>query len=318
MDTIASSSSSRLEVLETPWVVEGIVGQLRELRERSLQARQRFGRSAKLPSRKALSGIVEGLAAALFPNRLGHRELAVESVDYFVGRTLDVALHDLFSQVLIEILFRAGEQKGSGEQRERALAIVAQFAEGLPALRSTLEADFQEAHALDSSARSIDEVLVCSPGVTAIVYHRIAHALHQLGATLVARVISALAQSLTGVDIHPGASIGASFSIGHGTGIVIGETAILGQRVRLHHGVTLGEMPGTLPTRLADRCETRRHPLLEDDVVVYAGATILGPVVVGTGSLVGGNVWLTHSVPPNSQISQANLRMEDFDGGSGI
>lgn len=314
----SASPHSRFELLEAPWDVSGIVGQLKELREQSLQARQRLGRPAKLPSRKVLSGIVEGVAAALFPNRLGHRELALESVDYFVGRTLDASLRELFAQVLVEILFHAGEQRGGGEQRSQALAIVGQFAAELPALRSMLESDFHAAHAFDLSARSIDEVLVCSPGVTAIVYYRIAHILYRLGATLVARVISALSQSLTGVDIHPGASIGKSFSISHGTGIVIGETSILGRGVRLHHGVTLGELRTTVPTDSTDNRVERRHPLLEDEVVVYAGATILGPVIIGHGSLVGGNVWLTRSVPAHSQISQANLRLADFDGGSGI
>ncbi len=145
-----------------------------------------------------------------------------------------------------------------------------------------------------------------------------AHVLYRLNAPLIARMIGEIAHSTTGIDIHPGAQIGGSFFIDHGTGVVIGETAIIGQRVRLYHGVTLGakrfqtEEDGTLVKGNA------RHPIVEDDVVIYAGATILGRVTIGRGSIIGGNVWLTRSVPPSSNISQAQVRSENFDAGSGI
>ncbi len=161
-------------------------------------------------------------------------------------------------------------------------------------------------------------MLACYPGITAIIHHRLAHALYRLNAPLIARIIAEIAHSTTGIDIHPGAQISGSFFIDHGTGVVIGETAIIGERVRLYHGVTLGakrfqvDEDGTLVKGNA------RHPIVENDVVIYAGATILGRITIGRGSVIGGNVWLTRSVPPGSNISQAQLRSENFDGGSGI
>ena len=159
----------------------------------------------------------------------------------------------------------------------------------------------------------------CYPGVLAIIRHRLAHPLYRLGLRMLARMISETSHSQTGIDIHPGATIGEAFFIDHGTGVVIGETAIVGRGVRLYQGVTLG----------ARRFETGgdgllakdypRHPILEDDVVVYAGASILGRITVGRGSVIAGSVWLTHSVPPHSQVSQARARNEDaFEGGGGI
>jgi len=161
-------------------------------------------------------------------------------------------------------------------------------------------------------------VLACYPGVTAITHHRLAHALYSLGAPLVAHINSKIHHSTTGIDIHPGAQIQGSFFIDHGTGVVIGETAVIGERVRLYQAVTLGakrfpvDDEGTLVKGSA------RHPIVEDDVVIYAGATILGRITIGKGSVIGGNVWLTRSVSPGCTITQAKTREEEHDGGSGI
>ena len=162
-------------------------------------------------------------------------------------------------------------------------------------------------------------MLICYPGVTAVIHYRLAHALFEIGAPLIARIMAEIAHSQTGVDIHPGATIAGSFFIDHGTGVVIGETAIVGERVRLYHGVTLGAKRFD---QAADGSLVKgapRHPIVEDDVVIYAGATILGRITLGKGSTIGGNVWLTRSIPPGSHISQAKLRSdEDFESGSGI
>ena len=200
----------------------------------------------------------------------------------------------------------------------KAEELVRDFARGLPQIRRLLEADILAAYEGDPAARSIDEVLACYPGITAIIHYRLAHALHELGLPLIARMIAEIAHSATGIDIHPGAQIGSSFFIDHGTGVVIGETAVLGERVRLYHGVTLGAKRFTVDESGVLVKGTARHPIVEDDVVIYAGATILGRVTIGRGSIIGGNVWLTHSIPPGSQISQAALRVEVFDDGSGI
>jgi serine O-acetyltransferase len=298
--------------------IESVVSELRTLRVRSLEDRQRRDRPPKLPSRKVLVGIADGLRAVLFPNRLGLPDLTDESVDYYVGHMLDVTLRDLLVQVRRELRFVSGADAANNADREQAAAIIQAFARRLPHIRSLLESDIQAAYEGDPAARSIDEVLVCYPGITAITHYRLAHELHCLGAPLIARMISEIAHSATGIEIHPGAKIGASFFIDHGTGVVIGETAVIGEHVRLYQAVTLGAKRFPVDEHGALVKGNLRHPIVEDDVVIYAGATILGRITIGRGSTIGGNVWLTRSVPPDSHISQAQTRNEVFDHGAGI
>lgn len=280
--------------------IDSVVADLRQLRVASLERRQRRDHPPKLPARKSLAEVVEGLSAALFPNRLGPAGLTDEGIDYFVGHTLDVALRALCDQVIRELRF-AGQVDAVDA---RACGLVRDFARSLPGIRALLDSDIRAAFEGDPAARSADEVLVCYPGITAVTHHRIAHQLHRLGLPLIARMISEIAHSATGIDIHPGARIGESFFIDHGTGVVIGETTVIGRHVRLYQAVTLGakrfdmEPDGTLVKGNA------RHPIVEDDVVIYAGATILGRITIGCGSTIGGNVWLTRSVPAGSTITQ--------------
>lgn len=299
------------------WGVDELVIKLRHLRVQSLETRQRRDKPPKLPSRKELQKILDGLGAVLFPNRLGLPDLNDEGIDYFVGHTLDTLLRELFKQIRRELHFVSGHAPAEETYRQ-AVAITREFAARLPEVRKLLDSDIQAAYEGDPAARSSDEVLVCYPGITAAIHHRLAHILHQLGAPLVARVISEIAHSATGIDIHPGAQIGESFFIDHGTGVVIGETAVIGRHVRVYQAVTLGakrflkDDDGILVKGNA------RHPIVEDDVVIYAGATILGRITIGRGSTIGGNVWLTHSVPPGSNITQAHVRSELFQDGGGI
>jgi serine O-acetyltransferase len=158
----------------------------------------------------------------------------------------------------------------------------------------------------------------CYPGVAAVIRHRLAHQLYLLGVPMLARIIAEIAHSQTAIDIHPGAEIGESFFIDHGTGVVIGETAVIGRHVRLYQAVTLGAKRFEVDEHGALIKNYARHPILEDDVVIYAGATVLGRITIGRGSAIGGNVWLTHSVPPGSNITQAKVRTESFDDGGGI
>lgn len=295
-----------------------VVSELRALRLKSLENRQRRDRPPKLPSRKVLVGIADGLRAVLFPNRLGMPDLTNESVDYYVGHTLDVTLRELMVQVRRELRFAGDADATGNSERERAAGITQAFAQRLPRIRSLLESDIQAAYEGDPAARSVDEVLVCYPGITAITYYRLAHELHRLGAPLIARMISEIAHSSTGIEIHPGAQIGGFFFIDHGTGVVIGETAVIGEHVRLYQAVTLGAKRFPVDEHGALVKGNLRHPIVEDDVVIYAGATILGRITIGRGSTIGGNVWLTRSVPPASVISQAQTRNEVFDGGAGI
>jgi len=300
------------------WGIDELVAKLRHLRVEALETRHRRDKPPKLPSRKELHKILDGLGAVLFPNRLGLPDLNDEGIDYFVGHTLETLLRELCKQIRRELQFISGQEGIDTEAHEQAIIITREFASRLPEVRALLDSDIQAAYEGDPAARSPDEVLVCYPGINAITHHRLAHILYQLGAPLVARIISELAHSATGIDIHPGAQIGESFFIDHGTGVVIGETAVIGRHVRLYQAVTLGAKRFQKDDNGILVKGNARHPIVEDDVVIYAGATILGRITIGRGSTIGGNVWLTHSVPPGSNITQAYVRSELFDGGAGI
>ncbi|QOJ24847.1 MAG: serine acetyltransferase [Gammaproteobacteria bacterium] len=298
--------------------VDSIVTELRAQRLASLESRNRHDRPPRLPSRRILASVAEGLSAAMFPNRLGSSELADEGVDHYVGHTLNMTLRELMVQIQHELHYNSGLEVLSDADRARSIAVTQSFAKRLPEIRGLLESDIKAAYEGDPAARNVDEVLVCYPGIMAIMHYRLAHVLHGLGVPLIARMISEIAHSATGIEIHPGAQIGGSFFIDHGTGVVIGETAIIGQNVRLYQAVTLGAKRFPVDENGALVKGNLRHPIVEDDVVIYAGATILGRITIGRGSTIGGNVWLTRSVPPGSNISQAQMRQEVFEQGAGI
>ena len=295
------------------WNLGPVIQALRSSREDKHKIRHN-GRVRELPSRVALTTIVNGLSAALFPTHYGRPNLTDESIDYFVGDTLNTTLNRLSEQVRRGLLFSvpAGEEHDAASDdaalAQQARDITRAFAASLPDIRALLVSDVQAAYAGDPAATSVAEIMLCYPGAIAILYHRLAHRLHALGAPFLARLIADIAHTLTGIDIHPGAHIGASFFIDHGTGVVIGETAIIGQRVRLYQAVTLGAKRFPADASGALIKGTPRHPIVEDDVVIYAGATVLGRITIGAGSTIGGNVWLTQSVPPNSNVSQAQMR----------
>ena len=178
----------------------------------------------------------------------------------------------------------------------------------MPRIRALLDTDIRAAYDGDPAAKSIDEIVFCYPGVAAVIRHRLAHQLYLSGVPMLARIVSEIAHSETAVDIHPGAEIGEGFFIDHGTGVVIGETAVIGRRVRLYQAVTLGAKRFETDESGALIKGQPRHPIVEDDVVIYAGATVLGRITIGQGSSIGGNVWLTHSVPPKSNVTQAGKR----------
>jgi serine O-acetyltransferase len=307
-----------LRVRGTHLDVDSIVTELRVQRLASLESRNRHDRPPRLPSRRILASVAEGLNAAMFPNRLGSSELADEGVDHYVGHTLNMTLRELMVQIQHELHYNSGLEALSDEDRALSIAMTQSFAKCLPEIRRLLESDIKAAYEGDPAARNVDEVLVCYPGIMAIMHYRLAHVLHGLGVPLIARMISEIAHSVTGVEIHPGAQIGGSFFIDHGTGVVIGETAIIGQNVRLYQAVTLGAKRFPVDENGALVKGNLRHPIVEDDVVIYAGATILGRITIGRGSTIGGNVWLTRSVPPGSNISQAQMRQEMFEHGAGI
>lgn len=264
--------------------------------------------SRELPSRAALRTVVDRLHVALFAAELGPGGLDVQGRRAFVHLSLDEALRALAEQV--------GREPALRESPEH---VVLGLADALPDLRDVLRTDLAAAVAGDPAATGPTEVLLCYPGFAAILHHRIAHRLLELGAPLVARTIAELGHSATAVDIHPGATIGERFFIDHGTGVVIGETAVIGRDVRLYQGVTLGARNFPVDAEGNILRGAPRHPILEDEVHVYAGATILGRVTIGRGSVIGGGVWLTRSVPPHSRILQAPVRAADaYSEGGGI
>jgi serine O-acetyltransferase len=299
--------------------IGAIVRDLHAARQQWRQAHRadREVRGIEFPSREALATIIAQLKGVLFPLRLGPPDLRQESEDFHVAHALDTALHALLRQVRIELRYSAALRHLTDADIERqALDATRAFGAALPGIRTLLDSDVIAAYQGDPAARSVDEVLLCYPGIHAMIHHRLAHYLYGLGLPLLARIIAEQAHAETGIDIHPGATIGAGFFIDHGTGVVIGETALIGQRVRLYQAVTLGakrfpaNADGTLQKGLP------RHPVVEDDVVIYAGATLLGRITVGKGAVIGGNVWLTHDVPPGARVAQAASR-EDDPGGAG-
>jgi len=287
-----------------------VVAELRQARREWRASQQRLielgGRD--LPSREVLIDIVSGLRGVLFPMRLGPPELRQETEDFYIGHTLDQVLNALATQVRLELRHSDRTQHLSPRDLDlRTAHIVQEFAHALPDIRRLLDTDVLAAYQGDPAAHSVDEVLLCYPGIHAVIHHRLAHKLHELGVSLLARLVAELAHGATGIDIHPGATIGPGFFIDHGTGVVVGETAVIGARVRIYQAVTLGARSFPTDADGSLKKGMPRHPLIEDDVVIYAGATILGRVTVGRGATIGGNVWLTHDVPPGSQVTQASL-----------
>jgi len=258
-----------------------------------------------LPSRTVVIGIVEGLRSILFPGYFGVSELDIDSMRYHVGSTLDRVRLELRDQIRRGVCFVCEEEADHCQVCEdRSLSITRAFLDKLPDIQHLLALDVQAAYEGDPAATSPDETIFCYPGLLAVMNYRIAHELHDLGVPIIPRIITEHAHSITGIDIHPGAKIGERFFIDHGTGVVIGETTIIGRRVRIYQGVTLGAKSFPLDEHGKPIKGIDRHPVVEDDVIIYSGATILGRVTIGKGSVIGGNVWLVHSVAPGSRIAQ--------------
>jgi serine O-acetyltransferase len=299
--------------------VRAVVDSLCAANEGLLQGRLRKLERRALPARERIASVIADLRGALFPWHFGDPDVSEGGLVYYVGHTLERALWNLEEQVRVGLLFECTHVADPcGACQRRATEVIAAFTSRLPTVRRLLGADARAAFEGDPAATSPDEAVFCYAGMTAIVHHRIAHELHLLGVPLIPRIIAELAHSTTGIDIHPGAQIGESFFVDHGTGVVIGETCVIGLHVRLYQGVTLGAKSFPTDERGRPLKGIARHPIVEDDVIVYAGATILGRIVIGRGSVIGGNVWLTQSVPPGTIASQAQFRHESFEQGAGI
>ncbi len=257
-----------------------------------------------LPSRAEVSTLLEDLVSIVFPGYFVRQHVDALTCRYFVGERCARALRSLELAVSQALRAQAGDSTPAGcasdEIQLRAHQCAIEMIRAIPAIRAVLDTDVQAALAGDPAAGSAPEIIVSYPGVEAIAVHRVAHTLYALNVPLIPRMMSEQVHSRTGIDIHPGATIGPSFFIDHGTGVVIGETTQIGERVKLYQGVTLGALSVRNGT---GHSSERRHPRLEDDVTIYAGATILGgDTVIGRGSTIGGNVWLTHSVDAGTTV----------------
>ena len=265
----------------------------------------RTAQRASMPSLDVLRELMGRLRAALFPGFFGPPSLRLEALPHHLAVNLEAVYPMLAEQIRCGGCFACDGETGRCQEcadaaGQKALA----FLEQLPELRRLLASDARAAYEGDPAARSPGETIFCYPSMHAMIHQRIAHCLLTLDVPLIPRIITEMAHSRTGIDIHPGARIGEEFFIDHGTGVVVGETCVIGRNCRLYQGVTLGALSVPKDAQGSSIKGTPRHPILEDNVTVYAGATILGRITVGKGAVIGGNVWLTHDVAPGARIVQ--------------
>ncbi len=265
----------------------------------------RTAQQASMPSQEVLREIMARLRTAIFPGYFGPPSPRLESLHHHLAVNLEGLYPLLAEQIRCGGCFACdGERNACLECAENAGGKALAFLRGLPELRRLLASDAKAAYEGDPAAKSPGETIFCYPSMHAMIHQRIAHSLFALDVPLIPRIITEMAHAHTGIDIHPGARIGEEFFIDHGTGVVIGETCIIGRCCRLYQGVTLGALSFPKDEHGNPIKGIPRHPILEDNVTVYAGATILGRITVGAGSVIGGNVWLTHDVEPGARIVQ--------------
>jgi serine O-acetyltransferase len=256
-----------------------------------------------IPSRDAIIDIVQRICRILYPGYFIRTRLEQFNLSYYFGQEATALFENLSEQVTVALRHDCIRHNLPCVQCEdRGQQVTVDFMGRLPALRAMLATDVRAAYEGDPAAKSYDEVIFSYPGLFAVTVYRAAHEFWHQGVPFIPRIMSEYAHSMTGIDIHPGAHIGESFFIDHGTGVVIGETTEIGNRVRLYQGVTLGAL--SLPKGAGELYRNKkRHPTIEEDAIIYAGATILGgETVIGARSVIGGNVWLTESVPPDTKV----------------
>ena len=262
-----------------------------------------------LPSGKSLRRIVELSREILFPGYFGNSTVHRRTINYHIGVNVEELFGLLTEQIQAGLCFGLENTPSDNvikkiPDRDTAASIAARFISKLPEIRRILATDVEAAYYGDPAATCFGEIICCYPIIRAITNYRIAHELYMLNVPLIPRIITEMAHSETGIDIHPGAQIGHHFTIDHGTGVVIGATCIIGNNVKLYQGVTLGAKSFPLDENGNPIKGIARHPILEDDVIVYSNATILGRITIGKGATIGGNIWVTDSVPAGSRIVQ--------------
>jgi serine O-acetyltransferase len=273
-----------------------------------------------MPSIEKLKQIVEKIRQIVFPGYFGEINLKSETLPYYMGVLIDEVYELMAEQIFSGLCFicEKEEDRGLAEKRKIAERIATEFVHGLAEMRRILITDVNAAYLGDPAANSVGEVIFCYPAIRAISSYRIAHSLFVLGVPLIPRIITEMAHSETGIDINPEAIIGEYFTIDHGTGVVIGSTSIIGKNVKLFQGVTLGAKSFPLDDNGNPVKGIPRHPIVEDNVIIYSNATILGRITIGHDSVIGGNVWVTNDLAPNSKVVQNKTKVTDFYNGAGI
>lgn len=273
-----------------------------------------------MPSIEVLVEIVESLRKIIFPGYYAHSDVRPQHMRYYLGASIDTIHRLLTEQIKRGFCFECGDEETFTifECNQKAKNLASIFISQLPHIRHMLSTDAGAAYDGDPAAKSLGETIFCYPSIKALTNYRIAHELYRLKTTLISRIISELAHSETGIDIHPGAQIGESCFIDHGTGVVIGETCTIGKGVKIYQGVTLGAKSFPMDKNGNPIKGIPRHPIIEDNVTIYSGATLLGRITIGKNSVIGGNVWLTQDVPPHSVILSSGIIKRSFDNGAGI
>ena len=290
---------------ETKAVFDEIIRKLNDGDELQI-LRHAAAHDAPMPSVRELEQMMERLREVLFPGYFGHTDVNPGAMDYHIGASLDEACRILAEQIHRGFCFPCSDTKTEScvKCTTDATALALQFMQCLPEIRRLLSTDVVAAYNGDPAAKSYGETIFCYPSITAMTHHRIAHGLLKLGVPLIPRIISEMAHAATGIEIHPGAQISEYFFIDHGTGVVIGETTIIGKNVRLYQGVTLGAKSFPLDENGKPIKGIPRHPIVEDDVIIYSNATVLGRITIGKGSVIGGNIWVTEDVKAGEKVLQ--------------
>lgn len=305
-----------IEALSRPEALKGLFHQ------------QRVGNP--LPSSRALEEIILLLRSILFPGYFGRSHVNFRTIKYQIGVDVERLRHLLSDQIMAGLCFMqpveeddAKSFRNLSEKHDKAEKITVQLITKLPEIRKTLATDVIAAYNGDPAAASYEEVISCYPVIKAVTNYRVAHELVLLNVPLIPRMMTELAHSETGIDIHPGATIGKYFTIDHGTGVVIGATCKIGNHVKLYQGVTLGAKSFPLDTKGNPIKGIPRHPVIEDDVIIYANATLLGRITIGKGCVIGANVWVTKDMAPHTKKyrkdKKENLNLDlEFNNGTGI
>ena len=270
---------------------------------------------APLPSVVDIRRIVELVKCIIFSDYFHKREADAKMRSYVIGVNMEELYDLLRRQVACALQFC--EECAEGDVKGAAEKIALQLIEQLPELKRLLYTDVEAMFHNDPAATNYGEVIYCYPVIDTMTHYRLAHALHQLQVPVIPRIITEQAHSKTGIDIHPGATIGEYFSIDHGTGVVIGETCIIGSHVSLYQGVTLGAKSFKYDAE-GNMLNVPRHPIIEDFVTIYSNASILGRITIGHHSVIGGNIWVTNDIPPYSRVQQSKAVESSFEGGLGI